>query len=263
IEAFSAKEAIMMSSGTPALILKTTDAGESWKVVYRNDDKAYFLDAMDFAGAKTGYVLGDPIGPNFLLLQTADHGNNWKVMPNLPPAIPGEAAFAASGTCLRIIKKRGNPVIVTGGSTARILLGVKSKELIKKWLVENLPITQGEASKGAFSVANSGNHMIIVGGDYQQNKKTDSTNCNYDAISKSNHYKIAGNIPSGFQSCIEYLDKDKFLSTGTSGTNISADGGETWKQIDAISFNVCRKAKHGKLVLLAGDKGKIAKFIND
>ena len=30
IEAFSDKEAIIMSSGTPALILKTIDGGESW-----------------------------------------------------------------------------------------------------------------------------------------------------------------------------------------------------------------------------------------
>ena len=48
IEAFSAKEAIIMSSGTPALILKTTDGGQNWKVKYRNTDTAYFFDAMDF-----------------------------------------------------------------------------------------------------------------------------------------------------------------------------------------------------------------------
>ncbi len=263
IEAFSAKEAILMSSGTPALILKTTDAGESWKVVYRNDNKAYFLDAMDFADAKTGYVLGDPIDQHFLLLQTNDDGNSWKVMPNLPPAIPGEAAFAASGTCLRIIKERGNPVIVTGGSTARVLAGVKSKSLIKKWLIENLPVMQGQASRGAFSVAHEGNNMVIVGGDYQQNKKTDSTTCYYNAKSKSNHYETAGSIPSGYQSCVAYLDNAKFLSTGTSGSNITTNGGKTWKQIDTVSFNVCQKAKRGTLVLLAGDKGKIAKFIND
>src|SRR6201994_1475728 len=35
IEAFSSKEAIIMSSGTPALILKTTDGGQNWKVKYK------------------------------------------------------------------------------------------------------------------------------------------------------------------------------------------------------------------------------------
>src|ERR1700744_1759817 len=66
IEAFSAKEAIIMSSGTPALILKTTDGGENWQVKYKNTDTAYFFDAMDFAGKKHGLVLGDPIAGKFV-----------------------------------------------------------------------------------------------------------------------------------------------------------------------------------------------------
>src|SRR5476649_2146290 len=39
IEAFSNKEAVIMSSGTPALILKTTDGGTNWQVKYRNTDR--------------------------------------------------------------------------------------------------------------------------------------------------------------------------------------------------------------------------------
>jgi hypothetical protein len=36
------------------------------------------------------------------------------------------------------------------------------------------------------------------------------------------------------------------------------DGGHTWRQIDNTSFNVCGKAKHGKMILFAGNGGKIA-----
>lgn len=72
VEAFSAKEAIIMSSGTPALILKTTNGGVNWQVVYRNDDKAWFLDDMTFVSKKHGYVLGDPIAGKFVLLETKD-----------------------------------------------------------------------------------------------------------------------------------------------------------------------------------------------
>jgi hypothetical protein len=57
---------------------------------------------------------------------------------------------------------------------------------------------------------------------------------------------------------VEYINDGVFLSTGTPGSNITTDGGKIWKQIDATSFNVCRKAKRGKLVLLAGNGGKIA-----
>jgi hypothetical protein len=55
IEAFSDKEAVIMSSGTPALILKTIDGGANWKVNYRNTDTTYFLDAMDFDTPKHGF----------------------------------------------------------------------------------------------------------------------------------------------------------------------------------------------------------------
>src|ERR1700742_5273423 len=57
IEAFSAKEAIIMSSGSPALILKTTDGGTTWQTKYRNTDTTYFFDAMDFDNPKHGLVI--------------------------------------------------------------------------------------------------------------------------------------------------------------------------------------------------------------
>jgi photosystem II stability/assembly factor-like uncharacterized protein len=105
IEAFSDKVAIIMSSGTPAYILKTTDGGATWDLKYKNEDKAYFLDAMDFDGKKHGLIMGDPINNKFLILETNDAGDTWHLFKNQPDAMPNEAAFAASGTCLRMMEK--------------------------------------------------------------------------------------------------------------------------------------------------------------
>jgi photosystem II stability/assembly factor-like uncharacterized protein len=99
IEAFSDKEAIIMSSGTPALVLKTTDGGANWQVKYKNADTSYFFDAMGFADHLHGYILGDPIDGKFLIMETKDGGETWNLFKNRPDALPGEAAFAASGTC--------------------------------------------------------------------------------------------------------------------------------------------------------------------
>jgi len=43
-----------------------------------------------------------PSGGQFQLIVTDDGGTNWKRLSpkNLPPALPNEGAFAASGTCL-------------------------------------------------------------------------------------------------------------------------------------------------------------------
>lgn len=251
IEAFSAKEAIILSSGTPALILKTTDGGATWDLKYKNDDKAYFLDAMDFADKKHGFILGDPIDNKFLLLETNDAGESWHAFKNQPDAMPGEAAFAASGTCLRVDKKN-NINIVTGGTVARLL---SSKPKSSGWEVINLPLTHGPSSNGAFSI--SANNSVIVGGNYSKDKTKDSVSC---SLIKRDLYGLSTNPPAGYQSCVENIKGNIYLSTGTSGSNVTSDGGFNWTQIDGTSFNVCRKAKNGELVLLAGDRGKIAIF---
>jgi len=250
VEAFSDKEAVIMSSGTPALILKTTDGGASWQEKYRNTDTTYFLDAIGFDSPKHGLVLGDPIKNKFLLLETNDGGETWHPFKNQPDAIPGEAAFAASGTCLRVAK--GEIHIVTGGTVARHLTTEKP---YKKWFIHNLPIAQGQSSKGAFSISIEYN-WIVVGGNYSKDKITDSVSCTFDSSIKA-QFKLSDKGPAGFQSCVEAISDNIYLSTGTPGSNFSTDGGRNWAKIDNTSYNVCRKAKKGKLVLLAGDGGKI------
>jgi photosystem II stability/assembly factor-like uncharacterized protein len=249
VEAFSDKKAVIMSSGTPALIMATSDGGITWKVNYRNGDKAYFLDAMAFVDDRHGYTMGDPINGKFILLETKDGGSNWSIMPNLPVALPQEAAFAASGTCIGVDGKLLQ--IVTGGGASR-LLSWNNKE----WAYQPLPLLQGKDSQGAFSFASDGTTIVFVGGDYQLISRKDSVVC----IMRSATLNVPISSPAGFQSCVSWVDKAIFLSTGTSGTNISMDGGASWKVINDGSYNVCKRAKHGKRVLLAGDKGKIALF---
>jgi len=255
IEAFSSKEAIIMSSGTPALILKTTDGGQNWKVKYKNTDTAYFFDAMDFSDRLNGYVLGDPIESKFVLMTTKDGGETWNTFKKCPNAIKDEAAFAASGTCLRVDKNKMN--IVTSSSQSRLLEYSVSNNV---WDYSPLPIVSGKSSQGAFSFAWSanGSTRVFIGGDYANDKKSDSVACYLTG--RSNLIRSASQGPAGFQSCVEYISGNIFLSTGTPGSNITTDGGKTWMKIDDISYNVCRKARHGKLVLLAGNGGKIGIF---
>ncbi|HTI58420.1 WD40/YVTN/BNR-like repeat-containing protein [Mucilaginibacter sp.] len=251
IEAFSGKEAIIMSSGTPALILKTTDGGNNWQVKYENTDTAYFFDAMDFDRPKHGLVLGDPIGGKFVMMETNDGGENWHPFKNPPNALPGEAAFAASGTCLRI--SCGLTYITTGGSAAR-LLAYHGK---KSWDYQNAPLPHSKPSQGGFSFVCGSDKGIMVGGDYAKDKRTDSVSA---TLLTSSIFTLSEKGPAGFQSCVEYISGNTFLSTGTPGSNITTDSGKTWGKIDDVSYNVCRKAKHGSLVLLAGDKGHIGIF---
>jgi len=259
IEAFSDKEAIIMSSGTPALILKTTDGGANWQVKYKNTDTVYFFDAMDFADSGHGLVLGDPINGRFFLMETVDGGETWKPFADPPNALPGEAAFAASGTCLTM--NRYEIDIITGGTQSRLLTHDNDpSNAAVGWSIYSLSIKHGKPSQGAFSISNPGG-PVIVGGDYQNDHLADSTTMYfYDGTYAGYLLRMAKTPPSGYQSCVEFISGRTFLSTGTPGSNITSDGGKTWKQIDATSYNVCRKAKKGKLVLLAGNNGTIGVF---
>ncbi|MEO6522861.1 MAG: YCF48-related protein [Mucilaginibacter sp.] len=259
IEAFSAKEAVIMSSGTPALILKTIDGGLSWQLKYHNRDTSVFFDAMDFK-SKYGCVMGDPINGHFVIFETFDMGTTWKQrdITKTPTGRSGEAAFAASGTCF-IINKSGllnnnQLMMVSGGSYSNLIFALSTD---KKWVQQALPVTHGISSAGAFSVAADGKHWVVVGGDYTHDQRTDSTACWSDNAGKT--WKISKTTP-GFQSCVEYISGSKYLSTGTSGTWYSKDGGTTWAKIDANSFNVCSKAKSGKLVLMVGNNGRIGTY---
>jgi photosystem II stability/assembly factor-like uncharacterized protein len=114
VVAFSADEAFLMSAGPgdQSRIYHTTDAGQHWQLQFTNTNPKGFFDSMVFWDSKHGIVLGDPIPDDsgklkFELLLT-DDGQTWHQIPpsQLPPAMEGEGAFAASNTCIAILQKK-------------------------------------------------------------------------------------------------------------------------------------------------------------
>ena len=63
IKAFDASTAIVMSSGKGPLsrLYKTTDACQTWALVFTNPDAEGFFDAIQFSDRSNGYILGDPV----------------------------------------------------------------------------------------------------------------------------------------------------------------------------------------------------------
>jgi photosystem II stability/assembly factor-like uncharacterized protein len=254
IEGFDKSIAVIMGVGEPAYILRTIDGGEIWKLVYLNKTKGMFLDAMEFWNEQSGIVIGDPIEGRFFIGRTFNGGNTWQTIPekNYPVADSSEACFAASGTNIR---KIGNDVacFVTGGLHSRLF--IKDK-------IINLPIIQGKESTGANSIAvKNKNTFIVVGGDFT---KPDSTyrNCviTNNGGSSWNYPKTP---PHGYRSCVEFIKENEWITCGLNGVDISNDNGQNWKWISKESFNVCRKAKNGKNIFLAGNNGIVGKLVEN
>lgn len=261
IEAFDDKRAIMMSSGTPALILKTTDGGLNWKEVFRQNDSVYFLDAMDFWDEKRGVLVGDPINGHFVLLETKDGGETWRELDSTktPKALDSEAVFAASGTSLRCIGEYGKIGFVTGGKFSRTI-GANLKLKYLHWESFKLNIIQGQQTQGAFSFAINDSANIFIGGDYSNDTVTNINSCiQYLPAKKTDEMfdKIVDDV-KGYRSCVEAINNQSFVACGTSGIDVYKN--RYWKKISSEPFHVVRKAKKGKAVFLAGPRGKIGKL---
>lgn len=257
IEAFSATEAVIVSAGTPAVILITADGGKSWKETYRNTSPDIFLDGMDFWSSRHGIIYGDPIAGQMQLLETKDGGASWtNISDQLTIKLAeGEASFAASGTAIRT-GKRGNVRIATGGNQSRLF---HSTDYGKTWQAQACPIIQGHNSTGPFSIAFLNNKTgVAAGGDYMKDTlRRDNLVLTYDG---GKTWTRPQSGPYGYRSAIEYISKNVLLATGTSGTDISEDGGLTWRNISAEGYNCVRKSKKGNWILLAGAKGKISRI---
>ena len=260
IEAFDANTAVIMGIAEPAYILKTNDGGESWRIVYENKTKGMFLDAMDFANNQRGIVIGDPINGKIFIAQTNNSGNTWEEIEqqqNKPVIDSGEAFFAASGSNVKLFMN-DEYYMVSGGLRSR---------LISNSSVVDLPILQGKETTGANSLdifdngipKKPGQRMIVVGGDFNADS-LNRKNCYY-TVNGGKTWHSPETPPHGYRSSVEYLSKKDLLATGLNGVDYSSDGGKNWKWISKEGFHVCRIARIGTAVFLAGNNGRIGRVV--
>jgi hypothetical protein len=254
VEAFDANTAIIIAVAEPAVILKTEDGGQNWKKVFEDTTKGMFLDAMYFSDINHGIVIGDPVGPSAFIANTYSGGNFWKKRDRGEDTQydlnEGEAFFASSGTNFFFTDDH-HPILVSGGKSSRLFMHGKKYPL---------PIIQGKESTGANSIAvYNGKKAVVVGGDFAKDTLT-LDNCVLFDISNDIRFTKPETPPHGYRSCVIYLSKNKLLTCGTSGIDISKDGGRNWELISKESFHVCQKAKKGKAVFLAGGGGRIARL---
>jgi photosystem II stability/assembly factor-like uncharacterized protein len=97
-----AQEAYLLSAGVgeDSRIYKTVDGGTTWELQFKNENPSAFYDCFDFWSPNRGITMSDAVDGLFPVIRTRN-GEDWRLIARkLPPAQPGEAAFAASGTCV-------------------------------------------------------------------------------------------------------------------------------------------------------------------
>lgn len=256
IEAFDANTAYILSigNGASSRIYKTTDGGKSWKEQFTNTSEKAFFDAIACWDSKNCIAMSDPVDGHYVLINTTD-GERWQpiVSNRMPAAKDGEAAFAASGTCL-YIGPNGDVFLVSGGTDARVF---KSTDRGKSWTPATTPIVKGTSGSGIFSIAFRNElHGTIVGGDYEKPNEPANTVAFTRDGGKSWY---DGEGLSGYRSAVAYIDDRTTIAVGTNGTDISYDRGGVWKKIGSENLNAVA-AKGPKAVWAVGPNGLVVKM---
>ncbi|MES2179474.1 MAG: glycosyl hydrolase [Gemmatimonadota bacterium] len=262
IAATSANVAHAMSIADSSRIFRTTDGGRSWTLQFMSLRKGSFFDAIRFWDEKHGIAMSDPVDGRFLLVTTDDGGDTWKEIPQdrLPPALPGEGGFAASGSCLTVLGS-GDVWFASGGAaSARVY---HSPDRGKTWSVSDTPLRAGVAAAGVFSVAfRDAKHGVIAGGDYTQ-PNLRGRNLALTADGGVTWAVVdSATSPAGYRSAVAYVpgtDGQMLVAVGLSGTDISNDGGLTWTSVDTTAYNSVVFASRS-VGFAVGPRGRVAVF---
>ncbi|HEX6560190.1 MAG TPA: hypothetical protein VF021_12025, partial [Longimicrobiales bacterium] len=255
IAAFDADHAYVLGAGEDGRIYHTTDGGQHWQLQFRNEAKGAFFDCFDFWDRRHGVAMSDPVNGRFLLVRT-DDGTDWQPIAadRLPAAAAGEAAFAASGTCLVAVGARRLYLATGGGAQARVFV---SEDRAQSWRVQATPVPAGSASAGIFSLAfRDPKTGIALGGDYQKPAEESALAATVDA---GRNWALGGR--TAYVSGAAFVPNSNIVvAVGTTGTRISDNRGVTWSTIDTLEYNAVQMASDGT-GLAVGPRGRIARLV--
>jgi photosystem II stability/assembly factor-like uncharacterized protein len=263
VDAFDANTAYLLSigEGVKSRIYKTTDGGQHWSVQYVNNNPAAFFDAMAFWDRDHGIAVSDPVDGRFLIITTADGGKSWKEIPQsgMPPALAGEGAFAASGTCIAV-QGKNNVWFGTGGPAgARVF---RSTDRGRTWKATSTSMNSGKTA-GIFSIAfRDAKHGVIVGGDYTM-ERTARDNVALTSDGGRTWVVVTGARPNGYRSCVAYVrhaPRHVLVTVGPTGSDYSSDDGENWISIGTDGYHSTSFAGSLNAGWAVGEGGRIAKF---
>jgi photosystem II stability/assembly factor-like uncharacterized protein len=265
IAAFDAKSAVVLSAGPgkASRVYRTADGGAHWGLALQNADESGFFDALAFWDRQRGLLLGDPVNGHFVVMKTEDGGASWQRVPaaGMPAANPDEGAFAASGSCL-VTGPGGRAWFGTGGTRgARVF---RSEDWGRTWTVAETPLLHDAASAGIFSLAfRDARHGVAVGGDYLKLAGA----VNNVAITEDGGVTWSapgGPGPSGFRSAVAFVrgssgGSGTTVATGPGGTDVSLDGGRTWKRVSERGYHALSFTRDGA-GWASGDKGRTGRM---
>ncbi|KAK1986969.1 oxidoreductase [Colletotrichum cereale] len=258
VQAFSAEKAIILSigEGADSRIYITNDGGGSWTLTFSNTDPAAFYNCIDFEDNERGLAVSDPVDGKFRLIESVDGGDSWHAVDasGMAPALEGEFGFAASGTC--ISTAAGRWYLASGGvDPGRVLRSPDGYH----WEASGSAIAGG-ASAGVFSVRfRDAHHGIATGGDF--NVVNGSAHASAWSDDGGETWTPSEVFPGGYRSGASWAPGlcGVAVAVGPSGSDITLDGGRTWKTFDTGSFDSV-ECLSSRVCWASGSAGRVGKL---
>jgi photosystem II stability/assembly factor-like uncharacterized protein len=258
IEAFDADTAVILSIGTgpDSRIYRTSDGGRTWQLVFVNAEPNAFYDCMTFFDDQRGLALSDPVDGRFRILGTSDGGRTWSIVAaNMPPALPLEFAFAASGQCITSAGGRDAWFGTGGDAVARVF---HSSDRGLTWTVANTPVRSGP-SAGIFALAfRDTQHGLAAGGDFLA--PTASPNALALSDDGGSSWRLVADAPNEYRSGAHWVTGTIAIIVGPSGSDVSVDQGRSWDRFDGGSFDTVDCAG-GFACWASGEQGRAAVLV--
>lgn len=255
VEGISHREAYLLAAGvgTDSRIYHTEDGGATWELQFQNEDPNGFYDCFAFFDRRRAITMADAIDGRFPVIATRD-GETWRdIGDRLPAAQVGEAAFAASGTCVATHGGRRAWMVTGGAERARVLATVDGGF---SWAAYDVPIVQGTPSSGGASIAfRDARHGVLGGGEIAAPTEPSE---NF-ARSRDGGKTWELGTPTPFPGAIyglAYAQGRTVLATGPSGAAWSRDEGDEWELFEGVA-NYWAVAFAGRTGWLVGTEGRI------
>ena len=279
IEAFDRRNAVILSIGdTPDAfrVYVTSDGGQTWRLGFQNQEPTAFYDCMTFFDRRHGIALSDPIGGEFRIIATRDGGRSWQIVDaDMPPALAGEFAFAASGQCLvssgdfperddddddddRGDRSDRLAWFGTGGSAVSRVF--RSRDGGKSWRVSATPIRSGPSAGINALAFRDEDNGLAVGGDF--NVPTVAPDAAALSRDGGRSWRLIEDAPNEYRSGATWVDQRTAIAVGLSGSDVSFDRGRSWSRFDSGSFHTVDCADEDAC-WASGAQGRAAYLVTD
>lgn len=239
VHALDADNAWLMSAGPgeASRIYRTADGGRTWTLQFTNSDAEAFYDCLAFWDESAGAAFSDASNGRTLILVTSDGGREWRHSPTerVPAPLPGEGAFAASGTCIVTGDARHGWIGTGNTSVARVF---RTTDRGRSWTAAPTPIVSGEAA-GITTVAfrDTLNGMVLGGVLSRMDDFTDNVAVTRDGgrtWTLAARPSFAG--PVFGSAWVPGASRPTLVAVGPKGASVTHDDGRTWTAIDTLSY---------------------------